>query len=270
MAHPSSYMNQLTGYGEKTKARASTLALQQLEAARARDVEMHARNLPALENNKAVAALIIQLNEAVGMPTRWSERDRNSRSRYPKTLTHQAGYLTDIARECKTDDQFDLATRRYESMKVEYDRYAAEGAREAEERQRQREREQQALIEKRKADIVLAGILLRYELPMESDWPDVLDHLRGKDQRIDLAVAMQQTRGDWSEGPYRVVDALGRFTITTNEDKDIAADVAGCLHNFSDGRVFRDTTWSYDAIFATVADKQLLADVMEALAHQER
>lgn len=33
-------------------------------------------------------------------------------------------------------------------------------------------------------------MLLRYQLPIESTWSDVLDHLRGKHQRLGLAVAM--------------------------------------------------------------------------------
>ncbi len=113
----------------------------------------------------------------------------------------------------------------------------------------------------------LAGVLLRYELPIESSWSDVLDHLCGKDQRLNLAVAMQRTRGDWSEGPYRVSNALGNFRIETNEDKDIAADVATCLYDFSDGRVFRDTTWNYTRLFASVTDQQLAADCQKAMQH---
>jgi hypothetical protein len=120
-------------------------------------------------------------------------------------------------------------------------------------------------VDKRKADMELAAILLRYQLPLESSWSDVLEHLRGKDQRIDLAVAMRQTRGDWSDGCYRVTDAIRRFTIRTDEDKEIAADVLGCTAEFGDGRVFRDTAWSYDALFASVADRQLAADAQTAL-----
>jgi len=268
MASPSSYMNQLSGYGEKTIARAAALALRELETARARDVALHEANLPALANNRIIAAQIIALNESIGMPKRWTERDRNSRARYPKTIGHDAGYLSDVAREVKTDDGFDLATHSYNGMKADYDRYAESGKTEAEQIARRREAEQQQLVERRKADMELAGLLLRYELPIESSWSDVLEHLRGKDQRIDLAVAMQQTRGDWSEGPYRVRDALNGFTIQTDEDKEIAADVASQLYDFDDGRCFRDCTWNYSRLFASVADQQLATDAQTAAARR--
>lgn len=265
MASPQSYMDRLPSYGgSKTIARAATLALTELEAARARDIALHEANLPALENNKAIAAQIVALNEAIGMPKRWSERDRNSRARYPKTIGHDAGYLTDIAREVKTDDGFEHATLSYTHLKARYDEYAESGKREAEQLERKRAAEKQALIDKRKADMELAGVLLRYELPLESSWDDVLEHLRGKNQRLDLAVAMQQTRGDWSEGAYRVSGALGRFQIETTEDKDIANDVLSCMEDFCDGRVFRDTTWNYDRLFASVEDDQLRIDCQRA------
>jgi hypothetical protein len=109
MASPQSYMDRLPSYGSKTIARAATLALSELEAARAKDIALHEANLPALENNKTIAAQIVALNEAIGMPKRWSERDRNSRARYPKTIGHDAGYLTDIVREVNPKTQ----TRRH-------------------------------------------------------------------------------------------------------------------------------------------------------------
>lgn len=264
MASPQSYMSQLTGYGEKTIARAAAVALRELEAARARDIALHEANLPALANNKLIAEKITALNEAVGMPKRWSERDHNSRARYPKTIGHDAGYLMDVAREVKTTDGFDAATSSYNALKVRYDQYAESGKAEAEQLQRKREIEQQAVIDRRKADMEMAGILLRYSLPIDSSWSDLLEQLRDKDQRVDLAIAMQLTRGDWSEGPYRVRDALSRFTIVTDEDKDIAADVASQLYDFEDGRCFRDCTWNYSRLFASVADQQLSTDAQTA------
>lgn len=269
-SHPSGYKSSLqSGWrlSEPTKERVATYALQQLEAARAKDVATREANLPALHNNIAVAQRVEALMKEIGMPVSYSERDPHSRSRYPKTIRRDAGYITDLRRECKTDDGFAAATRTYEDLKRRYEEYAAEGKREAEEAAREREREQQAAIEKRKADMELAGILLRYGLPVESTWAQVLEHLCGKHQRLALAVAMQQTRNDWNDGPYRVTDALRSFTIQTDEDKNIAASIAGCLVDFDDGRVFRDCEWNYGALFASVAttEAQLVTDVQTAL-----
>ena len=175
-----------------------------------------------------------------------------------------------MRRNCKTDDGFALATSTYERLLKEYQAYAERAKAEAATASEKAQRERDAELAKRKANMELASMLLRYELPIESDWSDVIEHLCSKEQRLDLAVAMQHTRNDWSDGPYRVSNALGRFKIETTEDKDIASDVASCLYDFEDGRVFRDTTWSYKALFASIADQQLVSDCRKALEHSER
>lgn len=266
MASPSSYASSLSSYQAGKPRAVASHALRMLEEARARDVATHEKNLPAIEANKAVRARIEALMTEVGMPASYTERDTKSRARYPKTIRHDAGYLGDLRRHCRTDDSFDHATATYERLKKEYDAYAARAEEEAKQADAKATREAEALLEKRKADMELAAILLRYELPLEFTWSDVLETLCAKDQRLDLAVAMQHTRGDWSEGAYRVSNALGRFKIETTEDKDIANDLLSCLEDFEDGRVFRDTTWCYSRLFAEAADQQLSADVQKAMS----
>lgn len=266
MSSPASYSSRMSYGADKPRAVAGH-ALRELEAARARDVATHEKNLPAIEANKAVAARVEALMTEIGMPKSYSERDTKSRARYPKTITHSAGYIADLRRHCLTSDGFEHATSTYERLKKDYDAYAARAEEEAKQADAKREREAAALVEKRKADMELAAVLLRYALPLDSSWSDVLDALCEKDQRLDLAVAMQRTRRDWSEGPYRVKNALDRFQIETTEDKDIANDVLSCLEDFEDGRVFRDTSWSYDRLFASVKDEVLSADVQKALQH---
>lgn len=266
MSHPSSYASSMT-YGAKSPTAVANRAMQELEAARAKDIAAHDKNQPAIENNKLVAGRVEAMMLEIGMPKSWSERDTKSRSRYPKSITHEAGWMGDVRRNCKTDDGFAAATLSYERMLKEYQAYAERAKVEAAQVADKAQRERDAELAKRKTDMELAALLLRYELPIESDWSDVLEHLCTKDQRLDLAVAMQQTRGDWSDGPYRVEGALGRFKIETTEDKDIATDIVSCLHDFEDGRVFRDTTWNYTRLFASLADQQLVADCQKAMQH---
>ncbi|MGJ3704593.1 hypothetical protein [Variovorax sp. AFSI2.2] len=267
MASPSSYASYVGRYQQENPRAVAAHALRELESARARDISTHEKNLPAIEANKAVAARIEALMAEIGMPKSYSERDTKSRARYPKTIRHDAGYLGDLRRHCLTTDGFEAATHTYERLKKDYDAYAARAEEEAKQSDAKKEREAAALVEKRKADMELAAVLLRYELPIDSSWSDVLEALRSKDQRLDLAIAMQLTRGDWSEGPYRVRNALDRFQIETTEDKDIANDVLSCLEDFEDGRVFRDTSWNYGRLFASVKDEVLCADAQKALQH---
>ncbi|HDS1221712.1 TPA: hypothetical protein QEF96_000375 [Stenotrophomonas maltophilia] len=264
MSSPKDYAPS-SSYGSACPTRTAAIALQKLEQAYAEDKATHEANIPAMAANQEIIERVTALMAEIGMPARFSERDTRSRARFPKSITHDAGYLTDLRREVKTNDEWDLAQKTYEDLLARYRAFEKDAAKQKEHADQQKEREHNLLIEQRKADMALAAMLLRYDLPIDASWEDVLEALRGRDKRLDLAVAMRQTRGDWSEGPYRVRHALDRFSVETDEDKAIANDVLDCLRDFDDGRVFRDTTWNYDVLFASVADQQLSADVQTAL-----
>lgn len=268
MASPASYANDLSGYVEKTAIRIANLADQKLAAAWQKTQEVHAANAAALAHNKELAGFLTGIMKKAGIPDTFSEIDKKSRSRYVKRVTLPAGYIADIRRVVVTDDSFSYAEIQYNGLARTYAEYRAKAAGEDERAKAAAQADKQAELDKRRADIKLATIILRYQMPEDSDWDAVLELLRGKDQYLDLAVAGMQTRLDWSEGFYRVESALGRFKINDDRDKDIAADICGCLSgDQDDGRTFRDTRWSYDKLFEIVADKQILEDANMALSN---
>ncbi|SEK09543.1 hypothetical protein [Achromobacter sp. NFACC18-2] len=257
-----SYMN--SSWSKPTPERVAAHALAKLEEARQKDVAAHELNIPRIEINKAIHDRVTAMMAEVGMPSSWSEPDRKSRARFPKSIRHDAGYLQDLRREAKTGDGFEYATATYERLKKSYEEYAEQAKREAEVQRTKAQREREAEEAKRREDMELAAILIRYELDVMSTWSDVLEALRLKDKYLDLAIAGQRTRGDWSEGPWQVRNALDRFTIEGDTDKDIVVDLSDCLADFEDGRVFRDTTWNYDRLYGLVKDEQLLKDAQLA------
>lgn len=269
-SHPSDFKSRMNTYREPTMLMVATRALSELETARKADIELHEKNLPALENNRHVTEYLATVNAAIGMPDGWSETDRNSRARFPKKIRHEAGWKQDIKQHVCTDDRFDYYTGIYNQLLVKYTEYKGQAERDDELKKNAAAREEAEKLEKRKADLAFVTICQRYDLPLESEWSDVLEDLRKRDQRLDLAIAMQDVRSDWNEGCGAVESALCRFTIRNDEDKDIANDVLGCTHDFEDGRVFRDTTWSYDRLFASVQDRQLVTDAEMALAQVRR
>lgn len=262
---PSEFRHRMNSYREPSMLMIANRALSELESARKLDVETHEKNLPALENNRLVVEHLSAVNTALGMPDGWSARDPNSRARIPKTIRHMAGWKQDIAQHVRTSDGFDMATSTHASLLLKYTEYHTSALRDDEQKKSAAARSEAEKLEKRKADLEFVQICQRYELPLESEWSDMLDNLRKRDQRLDLAIAMQDVRSDWNEGCGAVEYALSRFTIRNDEDKDIANDVLGCTHDFEDGRVFRDTSWNYGRLFASVQDKQLLADTQLAL-----
>lgn len=268
MADPQSYRSEIR-YGEPTAKRIAEIAMQRLEEARAKDVAIHEANMPAIEANKVVHESIVSLMTNAGIPKSWRERDTKSRAYIPKSKEVEAGYLSDLRNFCVTDDGFAAATLTYENLKRRYEEYASKAESAEKEAVAAREREAAAAIERRKADLDLCRIILSHGLPEMSGWDDVLDALRKKDKRLDLAVAMRLTRGDWSEGYYRVHDAIRRFTIRDDTDKEIINDVLETARDddFVDGRVFRDCAWNYGRLFEQAEDRQLVADIESALAN---
>lgn len=265
---PQSLANQASSWRTPSKKTVANYALQRLETAMQLDRAIHAKNAAALEANQAVRDRIIALMEDVGMPKTRRVRDGN-RTRYgmPKMKTVDAGYLEDFRAHVPISDGFERAEQRYNELKAAYDKFAEEAEAEADKAKAEAERRAEREREERRNNIELAKIVIRYELPEDSTWGDVLAELRKRDQRLNLAVAMQQTRGDWSDGFWRVSDALSRFTIENDEDKAIANDIVGCMNSdCGDGRIFRDTAWSYGRLFETAADQQLSADIQKALS----
>ncbi|MFC5358100.1 hypothetical protein [Azospirillum himalayense] len=238
-----------------------------LEDAFAKDKAIHEANAPAVAHNKALRETITTMMKAVGVPVSWSDLEfPSSRSRYKKRISKRAGYLTDLERWIPVADGFAHQVTLYETAKRQHAEYRVKAEQEQQQVLAAKEREAQA----RKANLDLARIIVRYGLPEESDWSEVVSQLRGRNKYLDLAVAMYQTRCDWSDGPRAVRNALERFTIENDRDKNIAADVADSLaHWDGDGRIFRDTTWSYGALWPLVGDEQLVADVQRAMQEDD-
>lgn len=264
-ASPSGYASSLKSqytYTEPSTDRVADHALAQLEAARQVDIATHEKNLPAIENNKLIVAHVTQLMEAIGMPRSYRVRDFKSRARYPKYDNPTAGYLGDLQREVPVADGFEQSTRTYESLLATYRKFKESAAEQAARAQRERETAAERERQARLANVELAEIILRYGLDRESDWSEVLEALCDKHQRADLAVAMRRVRNDWNDGPDAVSNAIDRFKIETDEDKEIANDIMRHLGDGwdHDGRCFRDTTWNYDRLMASLPE-QLGADV---------
>ena len=180
---------------------------------------------------------------------------------YPKMISHSAGWLSDIHRFIKTDDGFSRQQATYKELKARYDKYYEDAKKKA-------ECEREVLKKKREEDMKLAAIIGRYGLDILTDWEGVEYELRKRDRLLNLAMAMEETRGDWSEGCYRVRNAL--FVPSNEQEEAIIKDVAPLCEDFEDGRCFRDCTWSYSAIYPIVADQQLVADAKEAASHISR
>ena len=135
-------------------------------------------------------------------------------------------------------------------------RTGEEKKREQERQVREKEQERRRREQIKTAALVVSAQELGLD-PNTASLDEMLDVVRSKDKYLDLAVAMADTRSDWSEGFYRVRDAVGRFEIVTPRDKEIYEAVHDAAYGEEDdGRVFRDMgEYSYDNLFA-MADQR--------------
>lgn len=239
---------------------AADIATKTLDAKKREVDELHEKNLPDIENNKALRKKVELVMHAIGIPDSWSERDWKSRARTPKYIKHTAGYIGDLKLNCPIDDGYEAACEAYKRFQERIEKYAKEN--EANDIAAQKAKEAKKREEKRKR--ILATLVVKLGLPFDSEAHDILNHILGKNKLLRLAHAMRQTRNDWNDGPYRVDDAL--FGSDDDTEKAINADVASYLSEFEDGRVFRDCTWNYDRIFSLIAetDPDLISDYNQA------
>lgn len=86
-------------------------AIKWIEGARVKVEELHTQNLPILENNKAVAQKIRDFMETCGIKASYSVYETVGRKKDKQLVTKNAGYAADIGRECRLDDNYEIALR---------------------------------------------------------------------------------------------------------------------------------------------------------------
>lgn len=253
-------------HGEKTIARISAIANRALAAAWEQDKATHAANAGAIAHNLALRDAIRAVMHAAGIADTFRAPDPKSRSRFPKSHTQNAGWLQDLGRCVPVSDGFGAAEVNYTRLLEAYGKYAERAG----EEKAAAERAEAAAQAARLKDIEFAKILVRYDMPASSTWRDVLSALRAKDQCLDLAIAMENVRGDWNDGCDEVSDSLGRFDLNGERNIRIGANVAAAVVSFSDcrdERVFRDCEWNYNALYQLIEDQQLVRDARTAREH---
>lgn len=126
------------------------------------------------------------------------------------------------------------------------------------------DRENETKRAMRKQMFVVFELATKYKLePANEQNPQsVADHILSQDKYMNLAWAMMQTRGDWSEGYYRVESALRNFELATPIDTEIEQELSElCDGDQDDGRVFRDCNFNYGFILETLANQALYDDL---------
>jgi hypothetical protein len=219
-----------------------------IEGEYAEDVETGKRNDEINAANQALVASIRKVIVEAGFPESHVEYKRNKLNRVP------SGWAVGIR---VTPGH---ATLLVESRMKEYREYREKFLAEKAKAEAESERVKQAEADRRAADIEFVDLCRAVGLdPVSTGVGDLKDAIRSKCKYLDLAVAGMETRGDWSDGCWRVENALSEFEVVTPEDKAIHEDWWSECNDFDDGRQFRDCTWNYDRIISELADSTAVA-----------
>lgn len=228
----------------------------QMEADKSKLAEESKANDPLIENNKSIHTKIQQIMKDLGVPNQYSRSYyKTANSRKQTVETSPAGYLGDLTRNVPVgDDRFTY------SQKIESQwKYIEAHANKLKAEFRAKEVEKAKAEKNKKSVQALARLQLKYGLDEDSEWSDVLEALDKADKYFALARALEDQRGDWSEGFDRVQYAVDAFVVETEEDKEIFESLHELAYDedLCDGRTFRDCEWNYSVLYGKVSEELL-------------
>jgi len=212
-----------------------------LDAAREKSLPIVERNKEVAAHNKALKDRVAALLKAIKLPqSRICISNRGLRSKYAEAGWQKS--VDAIPLNCGWAELERQYRDRLDSIKHQQ---------EEAERKRQQEVYAREKEEKRVQSRVVAKLVAR-DLGMEGggEWYEVFNEILSRNKYLALADAGLKTRGNWSDGPYRVREALRSFTVEDSQDKAIKDCYESELSDWcGDGRVFRDFEWNYDRLF---------------------
>ncbi len=214
-------------------------------------------NEDIIQHNKTVVSNIISMMKLANIPDTYSEVDKKSRARYPKSISRRSGYLDDIGRHIVTNDySYTRLLSQIESLKTQI-------AKECDNRIKtitDEEKEKSENLNREKKEKLGAVLKIKYQVAFDADDADILYAMLSKCKYLHLAHYMLQNRNDWNDGYDYASRGLDSFKIETDVDQKIYDCVESAISDWDhDGRVFRDMEYSYDAIFGMV-DAELMED----------
>jgi len=214
------------------------------------DLETAKKNAEIFAENGKLLKRCVDMIIATGIPKEYSKTEWRGRSHKNVTVTAEwANYLHAPIPKLSVRDVED----RIRNLNDAYKKYTEAIVQKV----RDEKMKVEATEKERQKMAVMAEVALYLgKDPVTADFSELMDALR-VDKYLDLASAMEDTRGDWSDGFYRVENALGRFTAETDVDKRIAESLSELVWGDErDGRIFRDCEYNYSVLYG-MADAKL-------------
>lgn len=238
---------------------------------RTRLLDVHTKNMPAIEHNKKCIAQLTQIMEAAGVASTYQVYELpTSRSRNKQWIKKSAGFVEDLRRTFTVYDAYDMCVRALDEYEKSINTY--------EESQIRAMRQEAAELDKQRR--VTEGLktlaLLSAKYSSSMSLSAVQDAMFDSDKYLALAHALYKNREDWNDGPHFAQTGLDRFIISSPHDQEIYDSIYNHCQNWDgDGRVFRDTEFNYDYLFGlarpeAVEDYNKLMPLFDILGREYR
>jgi hypothetical protein len=217
------------------------------------DEEIHLSNMKKINENIKTKETVFGILEKIGVSSYYYGY-KTSRSRNQTKMYYH--WSSEISKQIPTSyDQNKLENAKNKSFKFIddecrklLDKIRIEKAKKEQEEKTRRDNE------------IQVKLLVKYGLEIMNDWDDLLEVVLQKDKYLKLAYSMEATRNDWSDGFYKVENAISNFNVETDEDSWIYEDIQKLVYGEErDGRIFRDCKYNYSVLYEKV-ESDLLKD----------
>lgn len=252
LEYPWRHRTQPKSYGTPKEARATLTRLYE------ESKPIGERNEEIAKHNRMVCEAAVAYMAAIGVPDTF-RKPKKSRGWQIKYDTIEADWKMALRQSFPVSSGWSTVEQQFaESMRIveswEHDDTAEKN---------RKERERQAEETRARATRAVAAMVVKYGLPVDATDRDVLDAMLSRNKYLRLAYWLERNRGDWNEGPHYASVGLDSFSVESDTDKAIAADIGSHISDWDgDGRIFRDCDWNYGKLYVIAAeqDEALVAD----------
>lgn len=185
---------------------------------------------------------------------------KTSRSRNKTETKHQAGYIGDLTRTIKTSDNYQVILRNIQEKRDQIEKYGLSKIKECAQKKLEADK-----VAKENTKLAELALLRAKYTPTdaESGVDELLDLILDKNKYLHLAHYLLQNRNDWNDGYGYAEYGLEGFEPESKLDWKIEKELHNIVYENDgdiDGRVFRDCTYNYNALFLMVEDESLMND----------
>lgn len=185
---------------------------------------------------------------------------KTSRSRNQTKETTAAKWPSEVRDALPMNCGYEDILKKIDTRREQIKAFGEKWIKDNKERLRKEAEEKEAKEKEQRRLKVMAGLCVKYNLPLEYEVDDILQVIIDQDKYLYLAHFMYLNRCDWNDGYDYAEVGINSFDVVTKEDSDIEDCILNIINGDDiDGRYFRDCKYNYGYLYSKV-EESLLTD----------